>query len=191
MTSAHDAALRARLGELCVHIPCGGIRGPLQQPSRAYPHLPVPWQSCRDEDHPEKWEGADVSRSADLCVICFRATAGGISRWSWLACGTCREVNESISARWGFKPFPLGRHSLMNGIGIRGGLSDEDRAAAIRPLAEFARGDDDLHSWRVSEYRRLAARYDPLADIPLSVWQGDWPPSKEASADAFARLLGD
>lgn len=191
MISATDTALRANLTEPRVHVPCGGIRGPLQTPNRAWTHLPVPWQSCRDEDEPEEWEGVDVSRQIDLCIVCFRATAGGISRWARLACANCWEVNESVGARWGFRPFPLGRHSIMNGIAVRNGLSEEERAAATWRLAEFARGDTDLRAWRVSEYRRLAARYDPLADVPLADWQRDWPPSKEASVDAFARLLGD
>ena len=92
--SAADAALRERITELSVHIPCGGLRGPLQRRSRAYPDLPMRWQSCRDEDSPEKWEGCDVSRECDLCIICFRATAGGTSRWAWLACDDCRAVNK-------------------------------------------------------------------------------------------------
>ena len=104
--SATDAALRERITELSVHIPCGGLRGPLQRKSRAYPNLPVKWQSCPDEDCPEKWEGHDVSRERDLCIICFRATAGGTSRWSWLACDDCRAVNSAIESRWGFRPSP-------------------------------------------------------------------------------------
>ena len=123
--SAADAALRERITELSVHIPCGGIRGPLQQRSRSHPDLPVRWQSCRDEDFPEKWEGCDVSREYDLCAICFRATAGGRSRWAWIACEDCREVNAGIERVWGSRPFALGRHSLMNGIGVRGGSSPE------------------------------------------------------------------
>ena len=57
------------------------------------------WQSCRDEDSPEKWEDCDVSRQYDLCIICFRATAGGISRGAWLACKDCRAVNKALEAR--------------------------------------------------------------------------------------------
>lgn len=189
--SATDAALRERLTELCVHVPCGGIRGPTQQRSKAYPTLPVRWQSCRDEDYPERWAGHDVSRHFDLCIVCFRATAGGTSRWAWHACENCRAVNESIGARWGFHPFALGRHSIMNGIGVRGGLSPEEQAAALQRLDEFIKGDSDLRSWRANEYRRLAAIYDCLADVPLRVWQQDWPASREASIDAFTRLLGD
>lgn len=189
--SATDAALRERITELSVHIPCGGLRGPLQRKSKANPHLPVRWQSCRDEDSPQKWESEDVSRQFDLCVVCFRATAGGTSRWAWLACENCRAVNDSIGARWGFHPFALGRHSLMNGIGVRGGGSAEVTEAQVARLAEFAKGDHDMREWRRREYARLAGRFDPLADIPLKVWQEEWEPGKSASVDAFARLLGD
>ena len=71
--------------------------------------------------------------NVDLCIICFRATAGGTSRWAWLACENCRAVNESIESRWGFRPFALGRHSLMNGIGVRGGSPPEVQGGADRP----------------------------------------------------------
>jgi hypothetical protein len=127
--SAADAALRERITELSVHIPCGGLRGPLQRKSQYHPHLPVRWQSCSDEDSPEKWAGCDVSQERDLCIVCFRATAGGTSRWAWLACDNCRAVNTAIESRWGFRPFALGRHSLMNGIGVRGGRPPEVREA--------------------------------------------------------------
>ena len=65
--SAADAALRERVTELSVHIPCGGLRGPLQRKNPRHPELPVKWQ-CRDEDVPEKWVGCDVSRERDLAL---------------------------------------------------------------------------------------------------------------------------
>lgn len=188
--SPADAALRERITELSVHIPCAGLRGPLQKKSPFRPDLPVRWQSCRDEDAPAKWEDADVSRDHDLCVICFRATAGGRSRWSWEACEDCRSVNSAVESAWGFRPFTLGRHSLMNGIGIRIGAPPEVREAQTARLVKFARGDDRLRAWRASEYGRLAEQFDPLADIPLRVWQAEWPPGPLASRDAFARLIG-
>jgi hypothetical protein len=189
--SATDAALRQRITELSVHIPCGGLRGPLQRKSSADPHLPVRWQSCRDEDSPEKWQGCDVSREYDLCIICFRATAGGRSRWAWLACKDCRAVNTALEeAAWGFRPFALGRHSLMNGIGVRGGSPPEVQDEQIARLWTFLKGDDRLREWKRQEYWRLASRFDPLADIPVRVWQQEWPPGPSASADAFSRLTG-
>ena len=188
--SATDAAVRRRIVELSVHIPCAGLRGPLQHPSPSHPDLPVRWQSCRDEDAPEKWECADVSREHELCIICFRATAGGPSRWAWLACADCRSVNIAVGRAWGSRPFALGRHSLMNGIGVRGGAPPEVQQQQLARLVEFARGDSRLRDWRRDEYRRLANKFDPLADIPLRGWQQEFPPGRTASRDAFARLIG-
>ena len=139
--SVADAALRERIVELSVHIPCGGLRGPVHGR----------WQSCGCEDSPDRWEGCDVSREKDLCVICFRATAGGTSRWSWLACADCRRVNASIASlesKYGDHPFALGRHSLMNGIGVGGGAPPEVQQEQIARLAAFAKGDDRLREWR-------------------------------------------
>lgn len=73
------------------------------------------WQSSRHEDSPRKWRRCDVSRAYDLCVICARGTAGGTLRWAWIRCDNCRAVNESLISTFGYRPFALGRHSLMNG----------------------------------------------------------------------------
>ena len=185
--SPTDAAVRARITVPSVHIPCGNIRGPVR---RTPPYSPRIWQSCRCEDSPAKWDRADVSRAYDLCVICFRATAGGVSRWSWLACKDCRGVNDAVGKCWGFMPFALGRHSLMNGVGVRGGAPQEVREQQLAWLTSFAAGDDRLRDWRRHEYPRLAASFDPLADIPLQTWQQTHPPSRLASRDALARLIG-
>jgi hypothetical protein len=184
-----DAALRERLTELCVHIPCGGIRGPLQQKSRYHPWLPVQWQSCRDEDSPQKWPGCDVSEEYALCIVCFRGTAGGRSRWAWLACEDCLSINGALEELWGFRPLALGRHSLMNGIGIRSGSPPDVVAEQTLRLTKFAKGHTNLREWRAAEYPRLAAPFDPLADVPLREWQQQWPPSRRASVAAFSGVL--
>lgn len=188
--SAADRELRERLTELCVHIPCGTLRGPVPFASRPYPSLSGRWQSCLDEDSPQKWSGCDVSRQFDLCIVCFRGIAGGTSRWSWLACAYCRDINDRLGERWGFRPFALGRHSLMNGIGVRGGSPPEVQEAQMERLREFVRSRDGLRGWRNREYATLASKFDPLADIPLKRWQHEWPPGKAASRDAFTRLFG-
>lgn len=189
--SATDAALRDRITELSVHIPCGRIRGPVRRVSSGtYVGWPGKWQSCPDEDSPEKWEGCDVSSEYDLCIMCVRATAGGTSRWSWLACKDCRAVNAALESMWGFRPFALGRHSLMNGVGVRGGNPPDVRDAQITRLMECMKHVRGLYEWKKHEYSRLASKFDPLADIPLRVWQQEWPPGRGASWDAFSRLTG-
>ncbi|WP_137145727.1 hypothetical protein [Mycolicibacterium sp. CR10] len=174
-----DTALRERITTLSVHIPCGGIRGPIRR------GMSMLWQSCHHEDSPAQWVGADVSRDHDLCIICFRATAGGRSRWSWKACEDCRDVNRVVGT-----PFALGRHSLMNGIGVEIQAPQGVREQQQRRVAEFGGGDWRLRAWRDHEYRLMAARFEPDADVPLRDWQQAWPPSRSASRDAFAQLLG-
>jgi hypothetical protein len=177
--SAADAALRQRITKLSVHIRCGYLRGPVEGR----------WQSCPDEDSPEIWVGCDVSRAKELCSVCARGTAGGVTRWSWLGCEDCRAINDALARAWGFRPLALGRHSLMNGIGVRGGASPEQQKEQVQRLADFATNSVRLRDWRQQEFRRLAADFDPDADIALPAWQERWPPSRRASADAFARLL--
>ncbi len=182
--SAADAALRERITELSVHLRCGQLRGPVY---KDYLHR---WQSCRCEDSPQRWGRCDVSREYDLCVICARATSGGTSRWSWIACEECRAVNASLAFELGFQPFALGRHSLMNGVGVRGGLPADERERQLARLAEFAKHHGYLWHWRNAEVARLAMAFNPQEDIPLSVWQKRWPPSRQASRDAINRMLG-
>lgn len=189
--TAADAALRESITELSVHIPCGGIRGPLQRRSRYYPNLPIRWQSCRCEDNPQRWESCDVSREKDLCAVCFRGTAGGVSRWSWVACENCREVNDAIERLTGRRPFALGRHSLMNGIGIRGGASPQVQEEQTQRLIGFINSNGGLGDWREHEYPRLASFFDPDSDVPLRLWQQQWPPSRQASLEVFKRLWGE
>jgi hypothetical protein len=99
-------------------------------------------------------------------------------------------VNAAVENVWGFRPFALGRHSLMNRIGVRSSAPPDVRDQQVARLAEFGKGDSRLRNWREREYQRLASSFDPLADIPLRRWQQEWPPSRLASRDAFARLIG-
>lgn len=181
--SATDAALRERIHKMGVHIPCGGMRGPIPG------FGPRLWQSCRCEDHPLKWWGVDVSREKDLCIICFRGTAGGVSRFSFLACKDCLTVNEKLGRLPGVPNFALGRHSFMNGIMVSYSAPPEVQSRQLARLKAFSGGDDRLRSWKLEEYPRLAGAFDPLADVPLQEWQEQWPPGRKASADAFSRLL--
>ena len=76
--SATDAQCASVFHKLGVHIPCGQIRGPVPADVRspAVAILPVRRPST-------EVVGMDVSREYDLCIICFRATAGGASKFSW------------------------------------------------------------------------------------------------------------
>ena len=78
----------------------------------------------------------------------------------------------------------------MNGIGVRGGNPPDVQDEQMGELWAFLRGDDRLREWKRQEYWLLASSFDPLADIPLRVWQQEWVPGRSASWDSFSRLIG-
>ena len=63
-----------------------------------------------------------------------------------------------IESRLGLRPFALGRHSLMNGIGVRGGSPPEVQDEQIARLVAFAKGDNRLRDWHRQEYSRVASK---------------------------------
>ena len=81
----------------------------------------------------------------------------------------------------------LGRLGGIRGIGAR---TLAEIQSIHDQLVAFAGYRERLRDWSRQECRRLAADFDPLADIPLADWQEQWPPGRRASADAFSRLLG-
>lgn len=185
LQSAADAALRRSITEFGVHLRCGTLRGPV----RGYV-----WQSCGCEDNPVRWPGCDVSRERDLCIVCLRGTAGGVSRYSWLACPNCRTVNDELGSWYGVRPLALGRHSLMNGVPVRGGQAQGATRAQVDRLVSFARGLQWLAEQSKAEFARMAGELDDPGrgqDVPLRVWQQRFAPSPQASKEAFVRLLGD
>ena len=144
--SATDAALRQRIHEFCVHIPVR--QDPRSAATGSLPGLPIRWQSCPCEDNSGEVVGCDVSRQFDLCIICFRATAGGTSRWSWLACEDCRAINRIQSGPVGFPPVRAGTAQPDERNRRPRGYSAEGQQAQIDRLMAFLRGGDGLRGWR-------------------------------------------
>ena len=165
---------------LTVHLPCAQVRGLTLHGVQGCPCAPTP-----------KWEGCDVSRAVDLCVVCARGTAGGVTRWSWLGCTSCRSVEKALQGWLGMGVLPLGRHSIMNGIGLRvtEATSEEVDAFAVQ-FEGLTVGWQQMSVWGRAEVGRLAdALPDTGPDAPLELWQRTFSPSWAASVDAYERLL--
>ena len=168
-----------RAWKLTVHLPCVRLRG---------------WagadQGCPCEPS-EPWPGCDVSRARDLCLVCARGTAGGVTRWSWLACTHCRAVEKALQEWLGMRVLPLGRHSILNGVALAVATASPEDAEAFGVRFEgLSLGWDRLYEWGDAEARRLAAGVvGPRPDVPLDVWQQLFRPSLTASIDAYERIL--
>ena len=186
-----DRDLRLTIGELVVHTRCGRIRGPIGRlPARCdcTVNLGV-WQSCPCEDEPVRWR-ADMSSKYDLCIVCARGIAGGTSRWSWLGCACCREVNKLLRSQAPLA-LPLGRHSIMNGAGIPLAANGVELDGHIANLIATVDRMGQLADWYDAEFTRLRIEqgWTEDANVLLRTWQERLPASREASLDAFTRLL--
>jgi hypothetical protein len=65
----------------------------------------------------------------------------------------------------------------MNRIGVRGGASTEVQKRQVDQLVAFAGNRARLRDWGRQEYRRLAADFDPLADIPWRIGRSSGRPA--------------
>lgn len=175
-----DRAAQALLQGLSVHLPCLRLRGRTE----------YGWQPC-DCQGPVTWKGCDVSRAADLCSVCARGTAGGVSRWAWLGCEWCWSVERGLRAWLGMAVLALGRHSIMNSVGLRvSGSTADDAEEFGRALRTVETSWQRLHLWGRREARLLALTLDPRPEeLTVLEWQALFPPSPAASVDAYERLL--
>ena len=78
----------------------------------------------------------------------------------------------------------------MNGIGVRGGARQKSERSKSPGWWSSLKAMTACVGGAGRSTRGLASRFDPLADIPLRVWQQEAPPSSGASWDAFSRLIG-
>lgn len=138
-----------------------------QQPlgTEPQPGYPTP-QRCacdRPADEPV-WPGFDYNEHLHLCMCCRGVALPSGSRWSVWFCRPCRDRVRLYNDRLGHVVIPIGRHSLMAGIGIRGvELSEADGAEVDRLVARFVGRSFGLFSpmdrlWDVAERRSIAMR---------------------------------
>lgn len=148
-----------------------------------------------------EWAGYDIAALLELCSLCARDVMKSGTRWSWLACETCRSVNNAIATAIngevhpGNQILPLGRHSIMNGIAIGPGAlrSGDLTEESVEPLASFFEFSGRLADWQQEEGRRLADRggFAGLDRVPLDDWLAASPVSVGASVDALCRFVDE
>ena len=142
-----------------------------------------------------KWERYDIPELIALCKLCARGTMDSGTRWGWLACETCRDVNRRIGAATGARrqgALPLGRHSLMNGVSLRVADRDESHIRGFaKALIELSDVWIEIFDWGSAEARRLVdASSIEGESVPLTQWLSTFPDSTGFSVGAFCRLTG-
>lgn len=142
------------------------------------------YQHCDCEPKPSiPRPNVDCPNGYNLCLLCAREIAGGITRWSWLACRTCVEVAKGRKVNG--VGIPLGRHSIMNGyVWPVKGLSDARKEEISAELVKFLDGNSSLVEFGVLQGRRLLLSEPELIGlrfVPLQVWRELFPTSEEVS----------
>jgi hypothetical protein len=127
------------LADLEVCLTCLSFRGTYQgRDHRCQCHRDASWRAS-------EWEGYDIPELITLCKLCARDTMDSGTRWSWLVCETCRDVNRKIGTVTGGRrhgALPLGRHSLMNGVSLE--VTDQNESH----IRGFAKALSQLsHIW--------------------------------------------
>lgn len=105
----NELAADARYDHIRVCLEHGGL----------YDHQPDPvtgrQQQCHDRVAGEPWEGFDVKEWIRLCDCCLAKPLRSGSRWSPFFCAQCQDGIRAAECG-----IPIGRHSLMNGVGPSG-----------------------------------------------------------------------
>lgn len=114
------------------------------------PSLPRQLCHChgRGED---RWPGYDYNEHTHLCECCAAETLPSGSRWSIWFCDDCKERVVSLNRRVGFALVPIGRHSVMNGVFIKGGKESAQSAKIddfVKGMTSLFGRMDNLHEWR-------------------------------------------
>jgi hypothetical protein len=173
------------------------------------PSPDAPRQRCRCEPaDPKEWR-SDLTERAHLCGCCRLELLRSGSRWSVWFCDECKERVRELNARLGRYVIPIGRHSMMAGVGVPGQVlvnaTEEELVAISEVLRSELQGmvssiDRLTHfaSERTDELARLG-HLDGLPSIALDSWfdvlrrlaESDDTVSKEASFRALVRWFGD
>ena len=128
----------------------------------------------------------------ELCTICARELAPSESLWTYRACLNCMTFDAVLGEEFEGDMFlPLGRHTVMNGAIIEHDAIDIVQQAQSEGVDVVLAQWESLLNWRSSEVRHLAtqAGFKNGDTVTLVQWQYANPPSRQASFDAYLRLL--
>ena len=147
---------------------------------------------CQGRYSLEQLGDIDCPNGLTLCQVCARRLVGGFSRYSWLACESCKTANKKFHFRMGFN-LPLGRHSVMNGVAIPANVPREELEKRISAMMTLTKSWEDLATWCTLKTRSLFESVPEWAEmklIPIDLWEKKFESSLETSLNSFAEFYG-
>jgi hypothetical protein len=172
------AKIRASVGTnfsgMFVCLGCTWIYGPWSNDSNTY----VQRCECRRKEFKDepRWERFDFNEVVELCRCCGQDLLQSGSRWSVWFCVPCQTRVSELNSDCQRTVIPIGRHSLMHGIGISGSeIKDrsqiESKVAKVFPALQglFA-SQDHLSLWREKVVSANLKLLNPDSDVPLETY---------------------
>jgi len=142
---------------------------------------------------PTPWPGFDFPKAAELCYGCGAEVLSSGSRWSVWFCDECKEQVCALHQRHQRYLIPIGRHSMMNGVGLAGSAAQDQTAVKEFTLRVSGLSDrmDVLKCWAstiVAEHVR-ARGFKEGRDVPLLAYLDALIRQPVDKAEAFERLV--
>lgn len=139
------------------------------------------------------WDGVDFNTHAELCRCCGLELLPSGSRWSVWFCETCKPLVIAFNKAVGYYVIPIGRHSIMNGVGAR---ADElrsraaiDRFVSATKSMFAAIGGLEAYAQKVVRKNVIALGFEPGVDVFVGEYLSRARRSKLTPQDAFAELV--
>lgn len=150
-------------------------------------------QSCKCESSEKsRLSRVDLPNGYGLCVICATRLSGGTSRWSWLACDSCLDLNRYVRSRYGVF-LPLGRHSIMNNQFVRISSADSAFEEIGTRMLKVAKSQQALLGWRFLRTRSLIEQNEAWISqqfISIEDWERYFLNSRKISTYAYKSFFG-
>lgn len=128
-------------------------------------------QGCDDRPPTNTpWPDTDHCMHATLCHLCASVVVPAGSRWDIFFCAACLPAVRRVNEEAGRLVVPVGRHTLVNGIGLR--PEQADNPDAVATFVSASRGLFDRIDM-VTGFGKYAVRKNldamrATADVPMS-----------------------
>ncbi len=141
----------------------------------------------------QAYPGVDCPSGFHLCYLCAAVVVGGESRWSWEACESCLKFNRSLKTKYGVS-LALGRHSIMNSIGVPIQATPEEQEKAVAQMMNFINQTQSLSDWAQLQARTLfesVPSWQKMHYIPREQWEAKFYLSKVKATSRSVQCIKD
>ena len=150
-------------------------------------------QRCACEPKEPLWRGYDFNRAVELCRLCGVETVRSGSRWRLYFCADCKRHVDEQNQRAKMPLIPIGRHSIVCGVGVSSLASAEEQRRFEIEAASLIERMHQLERWHRAQVRSVVDEIPGGAPkVPLEAYVAaarERVETARAKVDSIVRLL--